>query len=160
MADDVAITAGSGTTIATDDCSGRHVQLIKLAYSGDVVATLVSADATGIHTRPYCTHGAIVSTRISDTSGGQVTIFAAAGASLKYYITSVALVNMSATNVYADIIDGIGGGIKLTVPLPAYGGAIMNLPVPIVGSANTVLGLDVSAATTTVYCTAVGYTAA
>ena len=31
MADDVAITAGSGTTVATDDASGRHVQLFKIA---------------------------------------------------------------------------------------------------------------------------------
>src|SRR5690349_17679930 len=31
MADDVQISAGSGTTIATDDISGRHFQYMKLA---------------------------------------------------------------------------------------------------------------------------------
>lgn len=43
MADNVPITAGSGTTIATDDVSGVHYQYVKLtdgtADSADVVAT-------------------------------------------------------------------------------------------------------------------------
>jgi hypothetical protein len=47
MADGVAITAGSGTTIATDDCGAPgHAQLMKLAISTDGSATLVPADAT------------------------------------------------------------------------------------------------------------------
>jgi hypothetical protein len=46
MADDIAITAGAGTTVATDDCSGRHVQLFKLAISTDGSATLIPADST------------------------------------------------------------------------------------------------------------------
>jgi hypothetical protein len=46
MADGVAITAGSGTTIATDDCGAPgHVQVVKLAISADGSVTLVSADA-------------------------------------------------------------------------------------------------------------------
>lgn len=50
MADNVAITAGSGTDIATDQVTGtlEHVQLMKLAYSADGVRTLVTADANGI----------------------------------------------------------------------------------------------------------------
>lgn len=48
MADDVAITAGSGTTIATDDASGRHIQLFKLAYSANGDATLVGVDVNGL----------------------------------------------------------------------------------------------------------------
>ena len=35
MADDVAITAGSGTTIATDEISSRHYQRVKLVYGAD-----------------------------------------------------------------------------------------------------------------------------
>lgn len=48
MADNVAITAGSGTNIATDEVSGtlEHVQLFKLAISTDGSRTLVPADAT------------------------------------------------------------------------------------------------------------------
>lgn len=42
MADNVAISAGVGTSIATDDVSGNHYQLIKLAYGILDSATLVS----------------------------------------------------------------------------------------------------------------------
>lgn len=46
MADGVAITAGSGTTIATDDTGASgHAQIIKIAISTDGSATLVPADA-------------------------------------------------------------------------------------------------------------------
>jgi hypothetical protein len=48
MADNVAITAGSGTGIATDEVSGtfEHVQLFKLAIATDGSRTLVPADGT------------------------------------------------------------------------------------------------------------------
>ncbi len=46
MADGVPITAGSGTTVATDDCGGGgHAQIFKLAISANGDATLVPADA-------------------------------------------------------------------------------------------------------------------
>lgn len=49
MADGVAITAGSGTTILTDDTgAGGHAQVFKQAYSADGVATLIQADANGL----------------------------------------------------------------------------------------------------------------
>lgn len=48
MADNVSITAGSGTNIATDEVAGtlEHVQLMKLAISTDGSRTLVPADGT------------------------------------------------------------------------------------------------------------------
>lgn len=46
MADGVAITAGSGTTILTDDTASGHAQVVKLAISADGSATLAPADAT------------------------------------------------------------------------------------------------------------------
>lgn len=49
MADGVAITAGSGTTIATDDAGASgHVQIVKLARSTDGSATPLTADADGL----------------------------------------------------------------------------------------------------------------
>jgi hypothetical protein len=45
MADGVAITAGSGTTILTDDTgAGGHAQVMKLAVSADGSPTLIPAD--------------------------------------------------------------------------------------------------------------------
>ena len=46
MADGVAVTAGSGTTILTDDTATGHAQVVKLAISTDGSATLIPADAT------------------------------------------------------------------------------------------------------------------
>jgi hypothetical protein len=43
VADDVAITAGVGTTVATDEIGGRHYQLIKMAFGAVDSASLVSA---------------------------------------------------------------------------------------------------------------------
>jgi hypothetical protein len=48
MADNIDITAGSGTTIATDDCTTGHVQVVKLAYGADGNRTQVPADADGL----------------------------------------------------------------------------------------------------------------
>lgn len=42
MADNVAITAGSGTTIATDEVGGAHYQYVKTAFGADGTATLTS----------------------------------------------------------------------------------------------------------------------
>lgn len=46
MADNIQITAGTGTTILTDDCTTGHAQIVKLAISTDGSATLLPADAT------------------------------------------------------------------------------------------------------------------
>ncbi len=53
-ADGVAITAGSGTTILTDDTgAGGHAQVVKLAISTDGSGTLVPADGTdGLKVNP------------------------------------------------------------------------------------------------------------
>ncbi len=48
MADNIDITAGSGTTIATDDCTTGQVQLVKLAYGANGDRTQVPADADGL----------------------------------------------------------------------------------------------------------------
>lgn len=44
MSDNVAITPGSGATIATDNVGARHFQLVKLAFGADGAAALVALD--------------------------------------------------------------------------------------------------------------------
>lgn len=51
MADDVAISAGVGTSIATDEIGGRHYQLVKLAFGVTDAASMV-AGATPFPTQP------------------------------------------------------------------------------------------------------------
>lgn len=46
MADNVAITAGSGTTIATDDVSSVHYQRVKLDGGGDGAAAPILGDSS------------------------------------------------------------------------------------------------------------------
>jgi hypothetical protein len=59
MADNVQITAGSGTTIATDDAgAGGHVQVVKLALSADGSATPIPATADGIAVQGSVAHDA------------------------------------------------------------------------------------------------------
>ena len=49
MADGVAITAGAGTTIATDDCGAAgHAQIVKLGIATDGSATAIPADKNGL----------------------------------------------------------------------------------------------------------------
>jgi hypothetical protein len=48
MADDIAITAGTGTNVATDDCTSGHAQVVKLAYSANGDRTHIPADAGGL----------------------------------------------------------------------------------------------------------------
>lgn len=49
MADGVDITAGSGTTILTDDTGATgHAQVVKIAYSADGSPTLTTVDADGV----------------------------------------------------------------------------------------------------------------
>lgn len=47
MADNVAVTAGAGTSIATDDVAGVHYQIVKLAFGALDTATLVQS-ASGL----------------------------------------------------------------------------------------------------------------
>lgn len=46
MADNVPITAGSGTNVATDDVSGVHYQKMKLDGGGDGVSSPITGDTT------------------------------------------------------------------------------------------------------------------
>ena len=45
MADNVPITAGSGTNIATDEVGGAHFQRVKIAHGADGTATDTSEAA-------------------------------------------------------------------------------------------------------------------
>jgi hypothetical protein len=47
MADNVAITAGTGTSIATDDVSNVHFQKVKLDVGGDGASVAALGDAAG-----------------------------------------------------------------------------------------------------------------
>lgn len=61
MADNVAISAGAGTTIATDDVGGIHYQRIKLDFGGDgvTVPVITARDGAAGATDPVFAAGVI-----------------------------------------------------------------------------------------------------
>jgi len=87
MADGVAVTAGSGTTIATDDTASGHVQLNKLAISTDGSATLVPATSDGLAVvnRPETSGGYTTPFRSVDLDETEEEVKASAGQVYGYY---------------------------------------------------------------------------
>ena len=164
-------TAIVGTIHSHDTGAGSTVQLVGgyatnnvegLTQVGAGDATRLTTDLNGcIITRPHTTLEEIISERISDTAGTSTnfTNFAAGGAGVHNYVTTISVMNTSATDGYVDIRDGSAGSVLFTVPAPAGGGSVINLPVPLKGAANTALAYDVSGALSTVYLSVVGFQA-
>lgn len=156
--------AHDGTTLGNPVLSGARatnsVEGITQVANADL--THVQADLNGVLiSRPHTTLEEIISERVSDTTGTSTafTNFAAGGAGIHNYVTTITVFNSSATDGYVDIRDGAAGSVLFTVPAPAAGGSVINLPVPLKGSANTALAYDVSAALSTVYISMVGFQA-
>jgi len=100
----------------------------------------------------------VVSGNASNTDGTSTSLIAASGsASIAHALTMIIVHNAHATtNGYVEIKDG--STAKLTIPVPATGGAVITIPPPgLIGTANTAWNFDPSAAITTIYCSAVGY---
>lgn len=111
------------------------------------------------YVRGECLLGDCLTERVANTNGTSTasTVFGAT-ASTRNVIHNIIGYNTSATAGFCDLLDGSGGTILLTIPLPAGGGAVINLgSVPIKTTANTALYFDVSGALTTVYLTFTGY---
>lgn len=82
MADNVAVTAGAGTTIATDDVGGVQYQRVKIAFGADGVAT----DAHGDNPFPVIERG------------------------IPTYFFSTAMAAGAAAKIYMDIFNATGSG--------------------------------------------------
>lgn len=119
MADGVAITAGSGTTIYTDDTASGHVQVMKLAISTDGSATLIPATADGLAAllRPETTGGLSAWSSTSDLDESEEEVKSGAGQVYAFYFNNK---NASARTLkfYAGIASGVTVGS--TTPLFKY----------------------------------------
>ena len=93
MADNVAITAGAGTSIATDDIGGVQYQIVKPAFGALDSATLVSP-ATPL---PVAVTASTLAVTATGAAAAAVTLtLPAAGAGLFQYITSIEITLYSA----------------------------------------------------------------
>ena len=80
MTDNVAVTAGAGTTIATDDISGVHYQRVKVTYGADGTATDPSSSAPFPQASyPVTSGGATVHRKTSAASTNATNVKGSAG---------------------------------------------------------------------------------
>jgi hypothetical protein len=91
VADTVDITAGTGTTIATDDAgAGGHVQIVKLALSADGSASPITADANGLEIQGAGTAGTPAGGVVSVQGVGSGTALAVSLATLPALVAGTA----------------------------------------------------------------------
>jgi len=87
MADNISITQGSGTNIATDDVSGVQHQLIKNEYGDDGSATMVS-DTNPFPTRPRMGVGSMLPVPSGSTNGTVIGTKPAAAIGVQIYLNT------------------------------------------------------------------------
>lgn len=136
MADNVPITAGSGTNIATDDVGGTHYQIVKLAYGPLDTATLVT-DTVGVPVqddRPatatlanVAASASNVTLRASNTARMGLTIFNDSTASV--YVKFGATASATSFTVF------LGPGAYYELPNPVYTGIVDGIWTSATGSA-------------------------
>lgn len=160
----------TGGGVAHDAADSGNPHKIGMKATGAMTArTLVAADdrtdlfagLDGVAiTRPHAPLEDQLQENKTNTDGSSTAMtggFAAPGANIRLYLTTLIISNSSATFVTVDIRDGSGGAVLMTVPVPATGGVVLNLPVPLKFTANTAAAFDGSAAASTISVTMIGF---
>jgi len=127
MADNVTITAGSGTTVAADDIAGVFYQRVKLAHGADGTATDVSTTAPLPVTQQASTP-TVVAVPGSATA---VTLLAAntarRGACIFNDSTAALYVKWGAGATTALYTARVAPGQLYELPLPVYTGILTGI---------------------------------
>ena len=98
----------------------------------------------------------LLSGRNTATGTSDTEVIAAQGVGVRIYVTSLIISNSSSTDTEVDIKSGTT--IKLTVPAPNKGGAVIDLSEsPLKLAANEALNFASVAGVTTMKVSAVGY---
>lgn len=124
MADGVPITAGSGTTVATDDAGAAgHVQLFKIAIATDGSATLIPADAANGLRVAHGVTGIGDGRKVVTTAGTRVTLAAATTAKW-------AVITAETDNTGVIVVGGTGvvAALATRQGTPLYAGESVTLP--------------------------------
>ena len=230
MVDNVAITAGAGTTVATDDAGSAHYQRVKLTDGTADSTAVIPGDATNglwvnikaavsqavtIDAAAVTSLALIDDTIFADDAGFTVTSskvsavgfmlddtstdsvdegdvgvarmtadrrqlvqlgesgakdvvgggsqtgtsdqsIMAALASNYNYLCWLTVYNSSATNTFATLKDG--STTRAIIPLPAYGGAVLQWPRGLRSTSNTAWNVAAGASVTTAYFYGGGFT--
>jgi hypothetical protein len=147
-------SATSSSPVVTGFKATAALSGATMVTAGDATYSFAGLDGVQI-TRPHCNLEDIVTGNASNTDGTSTEVVAAQAAGIKTYLTSIILTNTSATMIYVEIKDGATA--KIVLPVPATSGVIFNPPVPLGGTAATAWNFDASAATTTLYCSVIGF---
>lgn len=189
MSDGVQITAGSGTTISTEEVTtlngaavaAQHVQRAALSvrtadaeavdlpgcatYGLDVDVTRLPALPAGTNNIGAVTPYAAAASFISGVSGTitdttPTAVIAAGGTGVVNYITSIMVTNGGSTGTFVNLTDGSGGTTLWSgYAAPGGGGYCATLPVPIKMTANTALYAACGTSGAAVRVCAAGYKA-
>lgn len=123
MADNVGITEGSDKTVATDDVSSVHHQLVKIEHGADGTATMTSS-AAPLPTKPGIpVTGDLSAASISAASSGDNTLLAGTGGQtirvFRLFLVAAAAVNIkfrdgtAGTDLTGAMSLGPGGSVTL-----------------------------------------------
>lgn len=144
--------AAVGNPVRTGHVYNTAVQ----AYGNADIADFQSTAEGFSRVSLFNSYGNLVSGNASNTDGTSTSVIASQGGSTRTYLTDITLTNTSAAMIYVEIKDGATA--KWTFPVPATGGVTHRFATPLQGTAATAWNFDPSAATTTIYCSAAGYT--
>jgi len=129
LADGVSITAGAGTTVATDDIGGVHYQRVKPTWGADGTANDVNATTPlPVQETPVTSGGCSIYRRISTASTNAETAKASAG-----QVYGVIAVNTNASARYLKLYNTSSAPTVgtttpvITIPLPGAGGVSFSL---------------------------------
>jgi hypothetical protein len=118
----------------------------------------LQTDAQGnLLTLPYGNTGNLTNGTGNATGTSSTAIIAAAGSSVRIYVTSCQVTNTSANNTYIELEDG--STVRTYIPAPATSGAIIAFPAPLRGTANTALNFVAGTSSSTIYVSCQGFTA-
>jgi len=104
---------------------------------------------------PHVNQKQVALAAITDTNA--VALFAAAGAGVRTYLTSITLVNTSATATVVEIRDNVT--VIHRVYVPANGSAQFDFPTPLKGTANTAMNVACVTTATNTFISATAYNA-
>jgi hypothetical protein len=163
-----AVVVGDTLHDAVDDAPAPIKIGAKALASLEGITVVAAGDRTNLYadvdgvlvTKPHTTYGDIMTERTVE--GGSTTAafitFAAGGAGVRNYVTSISIHNSSATDAYVDLFDGIGGEAFYTLPAPKTGGSIQTFEVPLKQpTANANLAYKVSGSVSSMFISVVGF---
>jgi len=169
IASDQSVLPAGGNVAHDAADSGNPVKIGAKAKSSLAGITLVAADdrtdsfadIDGISlSKPYSTNADIIAGTGSsaNTSDTAVTGLAGGAANVFAYITSIQVVNTSASNALITFKNGNDGAVLAYTIAPAAGGSNLVFPTPLkVTSANTTLHFSSNVSASTIYVSAQGF---